>query len=116
MKVKDVFEKSIQYLKDKKIDQPRFETEMLMAHVLKTDRVGIYLKFDAPLEEVEVSSLREMIIKKGKGFPTAYLIGEKFFYGRKFKVGSGVLIPRPETEQIIDIIIENKIYLESLIT
>lgn len=102
MKVKEVFEKSVQFLRDRNIESPRLETELLIASVLKTDRIGIYLKYEAPLTELEVSSLRELIVRKSKGEPTAYLLGEKCFYNRVFKVGSGVLIPRPETEMIVE--------------
>lgn len=102
MKVKEVFEKSVSFFRDKNIPQPRFEVELLLASVLQTDRVGIYLKYEAPLSEKEIQSMRELVLKKSKGEPTAYLLGEKYFYGRPFKVGSGVLIPRPETEQLIE--------------
>lgn len=102
MKVKEVFEKSVQFLRERNIESPRLETELLVASVLKTDRIGIYLKYEAPLAEPEVAALRELIVRKSKGEPTAYLLGEKYFFGRRFQVGPGVLIPRPETEQIIE--------------
>jgi release factor glutamine methyltransferase len=102
MKVKEVFEKSVQFLRDRNIDSPRLETELLLAFVLKTDRIGIYLKYEAPLGEIEVATLRDLVVRKSKGEPTAYLLGEKYFYGRRFAVGPGVLIPRPETEGIVE--------------
>lgn len=102
MKVKDVFEKSVNFLRDRNIESPRLETELLLASVLKTDRVGIYLKYEAPLTEAEVNSLRELVVRKSKGEPTAYLIREKYFCGRPFEVGPGVLIPRPETELLVE--------------
>lgn len=102
MKVKEVFEKSVLFLKDRNIESPRLETELLLSSVLKTDRIGIYLKYEAPLTEPEVNAMRELVVRKSKGEPTAYLLREKYFYGRRFEVGPGVLIPRPETEQIIE--------------
>ncbi len=102
MKVKEVFEKSVQFLRERNIESPRLETELLVASVLKTNRIGIYLKYEAPLTEPEVAALRDLVVRKSKGEPTAYLLGEKYFYGRRFLVGPGVLIPRPETEQIIE--------------
>lgn len=102
MKIKEVFEKSVQFFREKNIESPRLEAELLLASVLKTDRIGIYLKYEAPLTDEETKVLRELVVRKGKGEPTAYLLQEKYFYGRKFKVGPGVLIPRPETEQIIE--------------
>ena len=105
MKVKEVFEKSVQFLRDRQIETPRLETELLLASVLKTDRIGIYLKYEAPLTEAEIKTLRELVVRKGKGEPTAYILGEKYFYGHCFKVGPGVLIPRPETEMIVEDIV-----------
>lgn len=102
MKIKDAFEKSVHFFREKNIENPRLEAELLLASVLNTDRIGIYLKYEAPLSEGETNSLRELVVRKGKGEPTAYLLQEKYFFGRKFKVGPGVLIPRPETEQIIE--------------
>lgn len=102
MKIKDAFEKSVHFFREKNIENPRLEAELLLASVLNTDRIGIYLKYEAPLSESETHSLRELVVRKGQGEPTAYLLQEKYFFGRKFKVGPGVLIPRPETEQIIE--------------
>lgn len=102
MKIKEVFEKSVQFFREKNIENPRLEAELLLASVLKTDRIGVYLKYEAPLTDIETNALRELVVRKSKGEPTAYLLQEKYFFGRKFKVGPGVLIPRPETEQIIE--------------
>lgn len=107
MKVKEVFEKSLQFLKDRHIETPRLETELLIASVMQTDRVGIYLKFDAPLSKPEIDQLRDLILRKSKGEPTAYLVGEKYFFNRPFFVGPGVLIPRPETEEIVEHALES---------
>lgn len=107
MKVKEVFEKSVQFFKEKNIESSRLEAELLLAHVLKTDRVGIYLKYDAPLSEQEIKELRDLVMRRSKGQPSAYLTGEKYFFNRPFGVWSGVLIPRPETELMIEDIINN---------
>lgn len=102
MKVREIFEKSVHFFHEKQINHPRFEAELLLASVLKTDRVGVYLKYETPLNDSEISVLRELVVRKGRGEPTAYLLGEKYFYNRRFEVGPGVLIPRPETEQIVE--------------
>lgn len=106
MKIKEVFEKTVQFFREKGIEQARLEAELLLSYVIKTDRIGIYLKYEAPMNESEVKQMRDLVMRKSKGEPTAYLIGEKFFYNRKFCVGAGVLIPRPETEQIIESILK----------
>lgn len=102
MKLKDVFEKSVQFFKDKKIESARLDAEILLAHVLKIERLQIYLKFDQPLSELEIQNCRNVIKRRSMGEPVAYIIGEKGFYREIFKVGEGVLIPRPETELIVE--------------
>jgi len=102
MKIKDVFEKTVQFFKDKKIETARLDTELLMAFALKIDRVQIYMKYEQPLSDAEVSICRELVRRRAAGEPIAYIIGEKGFYGENFSVGPGVLIPRPETELIVE--------------
>ncbi|MBY0453123.1 MAG: peptide chain release factor N(5)-glutamine methyltransferase [Bdellovibrionaceae bacterium] len=102
MKLKEVFEKSVQFFKDKKIDTARLDAEILLSHVLKLDRLQIYLKYEQPLSESEITLCREVVRRRSQGEPVAYITGEKGFYGEIFAVGTGVLIPRPETEQIVE--------------
>lgn len=102
MKLKDVFEKSVQFFKEKKIDTARLDAELLLSHALKFDRLQIYLKYEQPLSDAEVSACREMVRRRSQGEPVAYILGERGFYGEMFKVGAGVLIPRPETESIVE--------------
>lgn len=102
MKLKEVFEKSVQFFKNKKIETARLDVELLLAHVLKIERVQIYLKYEQPLSETEIQSCRNAIKRRSEGEPVAYITGEKGFYGDMFAVGSGVLIPRPETELMVE--------------
>ena len=102
MKLKEVFEKSVQFFKDKKIESARLDAELLLSHALKIDRLQIYLKYEQPLTEAEVQNCREVVRRRSLGEPVAYIAGEKGFYGEIFKVGEGVLIPRPETELIVE--------------
>ena len=102
MKIKDVFEKTVQFFKDKKIETARLDTELLIAHALKIDRVQIYMKYEQPLSESEVQLCRELVRRRAQGEPIAYITGDKGFYGENFAVGPGVLIPRPETELIVE--------------
>lgn len=102
MKLKEVFEKSVQFFKDKRLETPRLDAELLIAHALNFERVQLYIKYEQPLKEVEVALCREAIRRRALGEPVAYINGEKGFYGELFKVGPGVLIPRPETEIIVD--------------
>lgn len=102
MKIKDVFEKSVKFLKDKKFENPRLDAELLISHALQIERMQIYLKYDQPLSEAEIQNCREAIKRRGLGEPVAYITNEKGFFGETYVVGEGVLIPRPETELIVE--------------
>ncbi len=90
------------YLRSKGNPQARLDAEMLVAHVLGTDRLGLYLKFDRPFDSNELSTLRALIKRRAAGEPLAYLLGWREFYGLKFVVTPDVLIPRPETELLVE--------------
>ena len=102
MKIKDVFEKSVNFFKEKKIESPRLDAELLISHALKIERMQIYLKYEQPLNETEIQSCREAIRRRGLGEPVAYITNEKGFFGETYAVGEGVLIPRPETELMVE--------------
>ena len=107
MKLNDVLQKTIQFFKDKNFDTPRLDAELLISHALKIPRIQLYVKFDSPLNESEVNLCREYVKRRTAGEPVAYIIEEKGFYGHNFKVKSGVLIPRPETEMIVDEVLKD---------
>ena len=86
----------------KGIDAPRLTAELLLARVLRCDRVRLYLDFDKPVAEPELAAYRELVRRRGEGEPTAYLTGAKEFYGRRFQVDARVLVPRPETELVLE--------------
>ncbi|WP_413583084.1 peptide chain release factor N(5)-glutamine methyltransferase [Bdellovibrio sp. HCB288] len=102
MKLKEVLDKTTAFFKDKKIETPRLDAELLFAHSLKLERIQLYLKFDQPLSEVELSGLRELVRRRGQGEPVAYILGYRDFYKSRFEVSPATLIPRPETEQIVE--------------
>ena len=91
-----------QYLGEKGIPSPRLDAELLLARVLGMSRVQLYCAFDRPLRIAEVDFMRGFVRRRAKGEPVAYLLGEKEFYGLPFFVDSRVLIPRPETEHLVD--------------
>ena len=90
------------YFADKGIDSPRLDAELLLAHVLELDRVGIYLNYDRPLDEAELNRLRPLVKRRGQREPLQYICGDTEFWSLLFKVAPGVLIPRPETEILIE--------------
>lgn len=102
MLLKDVLSKSIQFFKDKKIESYRLDAELLIAHALKMDRISLYIKYDQPLTEPEVNICREFIRRRSIGESVAYIIEEKGFFSHVYKVLPGVLVPRPETEHIVE--------------
>ena len=108
MRLNEVLNKSIQFFKDKNFDSARLDAELLIAHALKLNRIGLYLKHDQPLSEPEINLCREFIKRRSAGEPVAYIINEKGFYGLDFYVEPGVLVPRPETEMILDLAIQHQ--------
>ena len=84
------------------IDSPRLTAEVLLAHVLKVGRVRLYVDLDRPLEKEELASFKALIARRTAGEPTQYLTGVREFYNRPFKVDPRVLIPRPETELLVE--------------
>ncbi|MBK7380112.1 MAG: peptide chain release factor N(5)-glutamine methyltransferase [Ignavibacteriales bacterium] len=97
---------STDYLQKKGIESPRLNAELLLAHLLNCKRLDLYLLFDSPLKENEVALYRELLKKRGSFVPLQYIIGNVEFYGLEFNVDSSVLIPRPETELLVEAIIE----------
>ncbi|MGE5806050.1 MAG: N5-glutamine methyltransferase family protein, partial [Ignavibacteria bacterium] len=97
---------SSEYLKKKGIESPRFNAEMLLAHILNSKRLNLYLAFDKPLRDEELSGLRELLKRRSRFEPLQYILGSVEFFGLKFKVNSSALIPRPETEILVETIIE----------
>lgn len=102
MKISDILPKTTEFFKDKKIDSPRLDAEILISSALGWKRLDLYLKHDYPLSEEELEKCRAVVRRRSSGEPVAYILGEKDFYGRTFKVGPQVLIPRPETEHLIE--------------
>jgi release factor glutamine methyltransferase len=80
----------------------RLDAEVLLAAVLATDRVGVYLRFDQPLAPAEVESYRALVRRRAAGEPVAYLTGRREFWSRDLAVTPAVLIPRPETELLVE--------------
>jgi release factor glutamine methyltransferase len=89
-------------LREKGVATPRLDAELLVSHVLGTDRMGVYLQFDRPLDPGELERLRELLRRRSERIPTAYLLGSREFHRHRFEVTPDVLIPRPETEQLVE--------------
>ncbi len=84
-------------------EEARLEADLLVAHALGLARLELLLCLDRPLEAGEIDRARELLVRRGQGEPVAYITGEREFYARPFRVAPGVLIPRPETELLVDL-------------
>jgi release factor glutamine methyltransferase len=80
----------------------RLDAEVLLAHALRVARVQLYLDFDRPLAKDELSAVRALVVRRRKREPVAYIVGQREFYKRVFCVGPAVLVPRPETETLVE--------------
>jgi len=101
-----VLNRSTDFLDKKGIESPRLNAELLLTEVLKCSRIDLYLRFDKPLKENELVQYRDWISRRGKFEPLQYIIGKVEFYGLPFEVSTDVLIPRPETEILVEEIIK----------
>jgi release factor glutamine methyltransferase len=106
MNIKELLKRSDQFLAERGIENSRLDAEVLMADLLDMERINLYVKYDYPLKSTEVDRYREMIKKRAQRVPAAYITEKKEFMSLEFKVKEGVLIPRPETENLVEAVIE----------
>lgn len=97
-----VIQWAVPFLKEKGVESPRLDVECLLAKLLHCDRLKVYLQFDRPLSVEERALLRDWVARRAKREPLAYLLGEREFYGLPFTVNSSVLIPRSESEMLVE--------------
>lgn len=90
------------YLREHGVEAPRLSAELMLGQVLGVDRVQLYLRYDQPLNADELAGFKELLLRRRAHEPAAYLTGRREFYGLTLAVGPGVLIPRPETEHLVD--------------
>ena len=95
------------YLQKSGSASPRLDAQLLVGHVTGLDKVQLYVQFERPLVSGELATLRELLRRRATGEPVAYILGKKEFYGRELIVGPGVLVPRPETEHLVDTVLEH---------
>lgn len=93
------------------IASPRLDAELIVAHVLSLPRVQLYVQFDRPLSATELPDIRALIKRRQAGESVAYLVGKKEFWGLEFAVDARVLVPRPDTETLVE---EARVRLEGV--
>ena len=100
--IKGLINWAANYLKEREVTAPRLSAELMLARVLDCTRVDLYLRFDQPLSPQELARFKELIIRRRAREPLAYILGQREFYGLELLVGPGVLVPRPETEHLVE--------------
>lgn len=95
-----------QYFREKGVETPRLDAEVLLSHVLEKERIYLYVHFDEPLEPAELSRYRAFVKQRAQRVPVAYIVGYREFMGLRFLVTPDVLIPRPDTEILVEAALE----------
>lgn len=105
MKLIEILKLSTEYLKNKSIESPRLTAELMLCKILDCDRLSLYINFDKPLNDEEIEMMRSFLKRRVKNEPLQYILGREEFFGLNFLVNKNVLIPRPETEFLVQAVI-----------
>lgn len=100
--IRRVLDWTREYLAEKGIENARLETEWLLGAALGLDRVGLYVSFDKPLNQDELGAIRGLVARRAKREPLQYILGSQEFFGLDFEVTPAVLIPRHDTEVLVE--------------
>jgi release factor glutamine methyltransferase len=95
-----------EYLKNKDLDSPRLSAELLISHVLGLKRIELYTQFNKVIEQEQLTQLHALVKRAAEQEPIAYLTGKREFYSLEFEITNACLIPRPETEMLVERAIE----------
>jgi len=101
-KLLDILKVTVDFLKRKGVEEPRLNAELMLCEVLNYDRLSLYINFDRPLTNREKEKYKELILRRINKEPLQYILGKVNFFGYNFIVNKNVLIPRPETENLIE--------------
>ena len=102
----DVINWGVNYFENKSLENPRLEIEIFLQHILDCNKIDLYINFENEVSASDLNTLKGYIKRRLKNEPSQYILGRSNFYGRNFYVDNNVLIPRPETEILINACIE----------
>ena len=104
----DAIQKTTLFFSTKRIENARLNAEIIIGKALNLNRLDLYLQYDRPLDSENLDQIRNLVRRRGKREPWQYILGEVDFFNLNLRVDHRVLIPRPETEELIDLIIKGK--------
>ncbi len=108
LSIREIKERTETFFKEKGVPNPKLDTDILIAHSLGIKRLDLYLDLERPLTEAQLGELRPLVKRRADREPLQYIVGTTEFYGLSLKVDKRALIPRHETEELVDLIIEQQ--------
>ncbi len=105
LSVLEVVRKTSEFFASKGVESPRLDAELVVSHVLGIPRMGLYTGFENPVADADLAAIRELVRRRGKREPLQYVLGFTEFHGLRLKTDRRALIPRPETEFLVETIL-----------